>query len=474
MASKNISFETIPSSIRVPGRYIEFNTKLAMRNLPVNPQLVLIVAPMTTSLNAAYEPLKAVEVFSDTEAGELFGFGSWAHLMTRQAIRNNRYINLSVIGVPDDEAALKAAGDITFSGAVGKSGQVIVTIGLKQYKIAASMNEPLDSLVDRMITVINADPDCLVVASKVTDKLVVTAKNAGEIGNEIYLDAATGAKDLIVAATKMQDGVGNADVAIALSRVAGKHYQVYISAFSDDNNLQVFSEHITNVSGAIEKRGGIVVAGWRDSLAKGTTQAKKLNDGRISIAWYKGSISPNALIAAGYGAVIAFEEDPARPLNTLEVKGLDITPEAEWPLFTECNNSLYNGLTPLTVVNNNVQIMRAISTYTKNAANTDDPSLLDITTIRTLDYTLKSIDQRIGLRFPREKLSSKTPPKVRSEILDVLMKLEDLEILEEVIANKEMLIVERDDQDVNRLNAAIPADVVNGLHVFAGRIDLLL
>ena len=56
----------------------------------------------------------------------------------------------------------------------------------------------------------------------------------------------------------------------------------------------------------------------------------------------------------------------------------------------------------------------------------------------------------------------------------MLTKLEELEIVEEVEANKADLIVERDTQDPNRLNGRIPADVVNGLHVFAGRIDLLL
>jgi phage tail sheath gpL-like len=80
----------------------------------------------------------------------------------------------------------------------------------------------------------------------------------------------------------------------------------------------------------------------------------------------------------------------------------------------------------------------------------------------------------VALRFPREKLSTKTPPKVKSELLDVLFKLEDLEIVEEVDANKDGLVVEKDLQDPNRLDAKIPVDVVNGLHVFAGRIDLLL
>jgi phage tail sheath gpL-like len=104
----------------------------------------------------------------------------------------------------------------------------------------------------------------------------------------------------------------------------------------------------------------------------------------------------------------------------------------------------------------------------------DDVALLDITTIRTLDYVRKACGDRIALRFPRDKLSSRTPAKVRSELLDVLIKLEELEIVENVTENQAALIVERDSQDVNRLNAAIPTDIVNGLHVFAGRIDLLL
>ncbi|MNG15792.1 Phage tail sheath protein [compost metagenome] len=94
--------------------------------------------------------------------------------------------------------------------------------------------------------------------------------------------------------------------------------------------------------------------------------------------------------------------------------------------------------------------------------------------MRTLYYFRQACRDRIRLRFPRSKLSSRTAAAVRSELLDVAKKCEELEILEQVDANANALIVERSQQDVNRLNASIPADVVNGLHVFAGRIDLLL
>jgi len=99
-----------------------------------------------------------------------------------------------------------------------------------------------------------------------------------------------------------------------------------------------------------------------------------------------------------------------------------------------------------------VQIVRAITTYTKDANGIDDISLLDLTTIRTLDYVRKACRERIALRFPRAKLSSKTPARVRSELIDVLLKLEELEIVEEVTANLPGLIVERDLQDAGRID----------------------
>ena len=47
-------------------------------------------------------------------------------------------------------------------------------------------------------------------------------------------------------------------------------------------------------------------------------------------------------------------------------------------------------------------------------------------------------------------------------------------VLSLLVENKPGLLVEDDLQDPNRLDIRIPCDVVNGLHVLAARIDLLL
>ena len=85
MASANINFEKIPASTRKPGVYAEWNTKLAVRNLPTNKQRVLIVAQHN---NPALGELTELEnVFSAADAAAKYGAGSMAHLMVTAAIK---------------------------------------------------------------------------------------------------------------------------------------------------------------------------------------------------------------------------------------------------------------------------------------------------------------------------------------------------------------------------------------------------
>lgn len=475
---ENIQFDTVRNDIRVPGRYIEFNTRTAVRGLPANPQKMLLIAPM---LPTGRQPaLAPVQLFSDADAANLFGEGSWAHYCVKQAFTNNPYLDLTIIGVNDAEQSIaaKASIAITIADPGANSGILTINIGGTECQLTVNNGDTNAEVYNRLANIIN-QVNTLATAEVVSDKIQLTAKNKGSIGNEITLSASfntdtSSASSVVLDIKPFEGGQLNPDISAALQRVAGKHYQIICNAFTDSLNAKKLSDHIDLVSNAIEKRGCIGVMGWRGTLSTGTTFANNINSGRITVAWYKNAVEGNAIIAAGYAAVIASETDPARPLNTLEIKGLSITSDASWPLFAEFNSALYNGLSPLHIVSNRVQIMRAVSTYVKNATGTDDPALLDITTIRTLDYVRDAINQRIALRFPREKLSERTPLKVRSEILDVLNQCESAEILEQVMENKEKLIVQRNPSDPNRLDAVIPADVVNGLHVLAARVDLYL
>ncbi|POZ63581.1 phage tail sheath subtilisin-like domain-containing protein [Chromobacterium alticapitis] len=477
MASPNISFDQIPASIRKPGKYFEFNTKLAVRTLPGNPQRVLVIGQRLTD-TAAQPALAALDVFSDEQAAQAFGRGSNAHLMARAAINANPYLQLTVIGVDDAAAGTAASGSVTFSGPAAAAGVLSLFIGAVRVDVAVAAGDDASKIAASAQAAIAKLSDLPIAASAAKEVLTFTARHKGSIGNAITVKAQeqiAGVGVTPVQAFQLKGGAGDPDIAPALAAVASGGHQIIVSPLVGDAALTALRTHLDFVSGPLEQRGAIGVIASTGALADAAALSAKLDSGRITAAWYRGSAKLPADIAAAYAAVIASEEDPARPLNTLEVPGLDVADLASRTTRTEQENALYNGVTPLEVAaGNRVQIVRAISTYTKDAQGVDDVSLLDITTIRTLDYVRKSCRERIALRFPREKLSDRTPSKVRSELLDVLYKLEELEIIEQVEANKAGLIVERDLQDANRLDAKIPVDVVNGLHVFAGRIDLLL
>lgn len=474
MASPNVSFNLIPGSTRKPGQYFEFNTSLAVRTLPGNLQKVLIVGQMLASGTA--EPLAAVDVFSSDQAALYFGAGSLAHLMSLAAIQSNAYLSLQMIGVPDAETGgVAATATLTLAGTATSTGVVSVWIGDTRLDVTATASDTAAVTAAAIASLVAQKTALPVTATTLDGVLTLTAKHKGLVGNDIKIKAQSTATGMTTAVVAMSKGAGDPDIAPALAAVFAAGHDIVVSPFSTQAALTALRTHVTAVSGPMEQRSAIGVGGWGKSLSTGSTLAGQINDGAISLGWHNGSVKLAGEIAAAYAAVIASEEDPARPLNTLPLAALDVTALADRPGRKEQENALYNGLTPFEIgPGDKVQIVRAITTYIINPQGIDDVSLLDLTTIRTLYYVRKSCRERIALRFPRDKLSSRTPAKVRSELLDVLYKLEELEIVEEVDANKAALIVERDLQDVNQLNAAIPVDVVNGLHVFAARIDLLL
>ncbi|WP_024302223.1 phage tail sheath subtilisin-like domain-containing protein [Pseudogulbenkiania sp. MAI-1] len=473
MPSPNISFDSIPSSIRKPGKYFEFNTRLAVRTLPGNLQKVLAVGQRLAS--GSHPALEPVDVFSDEQAAQLFGRGSYAHLMARAAITANPYLQLTLIAVDDAAAGVAATGSVTLGGPATSSGVVSLYVGTTRVDVAVTSGDAASTVASALKASLDKQTDLPVTAAAAGTVVTLNARHKGAAGNGIKLKAVSTAAGVTAAVVAMANGAVDPDLTPALATMVGAGHHIVVSPFADQASLTAVRSHLEFVSGPMEQRGAIAAFGWPGTLASGTTLAGQINSGRITGAWHRGSAKLPCEIAAGYAAVLASEEDPARPLNTLELKGLDVTGLTDRPSRTEQENALYNGLTPLEIgPGDRVQIVRAISTYTKDAQGIDDVALLDITTIRTLDYVRKACRERIALRFPREKLSERTPDKVRSELYDVLLKLEELEIVENVEANKAGLLVERDSQDANRLDAKIPTDVVNGLHVFAGRIDLLL
>ena len=370
-----------------------------------------------------------------------------------------------------------AAGKITITGNATTQGVLRVGIGNADVlMVPVAAGDSADTVGKAVKAAIAAQPGLPVSAAEAAGVVTITAKNKGTEGNAIRLLAACTAAGITTAVTAMAGGDANPDIQPALTAVIAEGHDIIACGISDEANLLKLRAHLEKVGAPTEKRWAVGVYGHSGTLATATTLAGKLNNGFMLCAWYRGTPSLPCELAAAFASVMASEEDPARPLNTLALEGIGLCDSKDKTMRTEQENALYNGVAPVETSpdGSRAQIVRAITTYTKTANGTADESLLDVTTVRTLIYVSKACIQRVALRFPREKLSDKTPARVRSELIDVLMRCEELEILEQVEANLPNLIVERDKQNVNMLDVRIPSDVVNGLHVVGMVVDLYL
>lgn len=473
MASKNISFDAIPASIRKPGKYFEFNTKLAVRTLPGNLQRTVIIAQKTS---AGLLPANTIaDVFSDVQAATFGGAGSMLHLMVRAALTANPYLALSVVALDDAGAGVAQTWTATAAGTATSAGVATLFIANQLLQVAVSVGDTAAVIAAALKAQADKQPDLPVAVTVAGAVLTLTAKHKGLAAGQIPVGTQITATGVTLVSANGATGATDPSLTAAFSALFSAGFNVYISPYNTTTPLQALRDHLDAVSGPLEQRGAFGTTGFTGTLSAATTVMSTVNPQRISGALAPSILSTPWEVAAGYGAVAAFEEDPAKPLNTLAINGLAPIPLSARLGRTEIENALYNGVTPLEVgPGERVQIVRAITGYILDPQGIPDISLLDLTTIRTLDYVRKAVRERISLRFPRDKLSSRTPAKVVDETMDVLYKLEELEIIEEVDANKAGVIAERDLQDPNRLDLKIPVDVVNGLHVVAGRIDLLL
>lgn len=473
MASKNISFASIPASIRKPGKYAEFNTALAVRTLPGNLQKTLIVGQRLAAGTVLANVL--TDVFSDVDAATYFGRGSIAHLMVRAALAANPYLSLQVIAMDDAGASVAASGTITITGPASGAGVLTALVGDMPVAIAVASGDTPTVIAAALKAQFDNQPDLPVSATVALGVVTLTAKNKGTLGNGIKVSATTTAAGTTAVTTALTAGATDPTLATALAVVFAAGHNIIITPWNDATNLTALRDHLNSVSGPLEKRGCIGIAAHVGTLGAATTLAPTINSGRISLLLVPTAYENVFEIAAAYGAVVASEEDPAMPLNTLPLTGIAANPLANRLSRTEQENALNNGVAPSEVgPGDMVQIVRAITTYMKDPSNTPDISLLDLTTIRSLDYGRKALVNRLSLRFGRSKKSARVKAQMLEEVFDVCYKLEELEIWENIDANKAGFIIEDDLQDPNRVNIRIPADVVNGLHVTGMRIDLLL
>ena len=285
--------------------------------------------------------------------------------------------------------------------------------------------------------------------------------------------------------TDMSGGAGTPAIEDVISAIPDEWYNHIVMPFNDTQSLNALRDELVDRWGPLKMIEGIAYTAFRGTYAESGTFGESRNDYLFTCMGTNKAPQPPYEWAAAYAAVGSYylAIDPARPLQTLVLKGiLPPAKEDRWAQFPERNNLLGDGIaTYMVTAGDEVAIERELSMYRVNSFGDPDPSYLDITTPATLGYMRYSLRTMVTNRYPRHKLAGDdvlatldpaqpvVTPKLMAQAVIELATTDWVPngLMEDLAGFKETLNVYRDTSDKNRLNMVFHPDIVNQFRIFA-------
>jgi phage tail sheath gpL-like len=483
-----ISFNQIPSSARTPAVFVEFDATRAQQSPSARRFHAAIIGQRLTSVGTVLE-LVPTQFTRDEQVAAAFGFGSQIHMMARAFFAQTPNADATFIAI-DDPSGDAAEGTVTFAVSSPTAGTIAVYVAGRRYTITSATTSTAATLATALAAAINADALKAVTAAAVSDVVTLTARHVGvaagafDVRHSHAVDESlpAGVTCTIVA---MADGTGDVVLADALAVLpADEQFHVFAQPYIDSTSLTALETELADRFGPERMIGGIAFAATNGNLSTATSLGNSRNSPHSSISSIYGSPTPIWEVAAAIAGQAAKSAaiDPALPLQTLELVGV-MAPKASLRFSREERDSLlHDGIaTTRATVSGGLMIDRQITTYQLSPAGAADIAYLDVTTPFTLDLLRYELRTLFATRYARYKLANDgnrigagqkvmTPKLARAELLALARSWETRGLIENLDDFKELLVVERNESDANRLDMYIPPDLVNGLVVIAAQI----
>lgn len=490
-----ISFSEIPGGIRVPWTYIEFSNENAIAGGQNMPHKIAIIGQKLASGTQAAGTV--VRVTSYAQAKTLFGAGSMLAFMAETLFKNNTFTEAWFFPLDEAGAGTKATAKISFVNSSAQAGTLYLYIGGRRITVGVTDNMTATQLATATVAAITAKAGDLPVTAAVNGtnafEVDLTCKWKGTTGNKIdvslnYYDGETTPIGVTPTITAFSGGATDPDVQDALDLLGEVHYTELVNPYTDGSSLTAVVAALSARNAATVQLDGYAFHGASDTLGNLSTLGDSKNSQFLIIIGAYNSPTPPWEWAAALAGVCAFEaaNDPAKPVQTVELKGILPPRKADRFLMNERNILLYDGISTFTVdANGATRIERVITTYKTNPAGADDPSYLDWETMATLSYLRYDFRNTFLRKFPRFKLADDgnrytpdqnvmTPKTAKAEAVAIFKNWEERALVENADAFKEALVVVRDVADRNRLNFELAPDLINQLRVNAVKISFIL
>lgn len=491
----SISFNSIPSNLRIPFVALEFDSSQAQQGASILPYRALHIGQKLSTGSWASDSLNKATNVDQVIAGA--GRGSIAH---RQAIgwfASNKSTEAYFGVTSDNGAGVAATGTILFTAAATAGGTIAFYFGAVRVPVGVSLGDATTALATNTAAAINANTDLPITASVSGSTVTLLFRHKGLVGNTYdvrhsWLDGEVLPAGVALTITAMGGviaGTTNPTLTTLIANMGDTWFQVISHPYTDTTSLTAIENELALRLGPMRSIDGVAITSASGTFSALTTLGAARNSGSSVIIAQPGSnpLTPPMEFAAETAALVAASGsiDPARPFQTLQyVNAVSTGLQNQWTNL-EQDLFLHSGIATSKIGSGGVvQIGRVITTYQRSPAGSPDTAYLDATTALTLLYLRYDIRTQFSNKFPRHKLADDsarygsgqdimTPQLGKGWMFGWFTEKERQGLVENADQFKRDLVVERD-ADRNRLNFKLSPDLINQLVVAAMKLSFLL
>jgi len=384
-----IVIEGLTGDDKVPGAYAE--TKFGQGRVSIGAFAVkCLLIGYKLSGGSAVVDQDIDPIPGQTEADALFGARSHIASMAAAAYTSvgEGGVELWGAATAEDVAAVSADIDVTIGGAWTTSGSFTLYIGGRPYLIVVGATDNIAAVVARIESTVEADQHAAWAVTVASPVATIVIQNKGEHGLQYYaaVDTASAPTGLTVtlqgtpvAGTgglyPFVTGAGAPVLTTLLGLLEADEYDFIVSGFNDATSLAAIEAHVD--AQALSTIGHLehIVCATNDAYATAISRsATTLNAYRACMLWDEYQEAHPSEWAAEFAAIRASREGSNPWQNYIGTQLRSAKPKRYGPAIAthaELKAALNNGLSPVTTVNGECQIVRAIVTHCLNGTSAD-------------------------------------------------------------------------------------------------------
>ncbi len=457
----------IPSTIRKPGQFHEFDLVTGAGGLTPLPNPVLLIGTMGAGGSATADEF--VEVTDEAQGDLLFDAGFEAALMIRKAFETGKRIGIMPVlfaaGLADPAGTAALFTMTVTGGPVAEAADIVFRIAGRTIRAGVSKDDTDTEVAEAIVAAINEVVGLLpVTAANVLGVVTLTTRWTGVTGNDIVVTVDDVGLSGVAVAAATVPGAGVTDPTTALDNSLAQYFESKVIANHLAADIAILEAHQDDAWAPAAKRWNHAFLAETGTLATANALSTTSDDERIQVITYEDSPALPSEIAAAVAVAVSSQEQANFNWDFFEIP-IALPPDASVYSDAEIESALAAGSTPLAPndARDTTQIVRLITTKTTEGGNPFE-NAKDLATIRGLVKVVRQLDVTFAQQFKGQNKSALVLKRMRSVAYNILKLFEDDGVTQNVDELFPQLIVKSDPAVATRALVNVPESIIPNLH----------